>query len=404
MGTGNLSVPVERVVFRQQLRAWDARLRLAGELCAKNGGSVMRYMDTGTVARDLEQLSSVISGPNTPINYWGFSGGSIIGSYWVNMFPHRVGRVILDGNGNPEEWAHSQFSEWTSNSMVDSMKAFRNFAKACAEAGAQRCALARKESTPESIEADIDSLIAHLEVRPLPVLNTSFPDIVTSQHIKLLLWQAAFAPATWPNVATLLAAAISGDGSGIITSLSSVELDTTVPASARFVFDQVMCMDAPALSPHEASVAVDKLEEAVYFASWRMKACHAWQVRGKYRFDGPFNHTLRNPILVIGNTPVTPLRNAMRVHELLGNSSRLLIQDSTGHCSISTVSLCTTNAIRGYLLDGNLPQNGLLCSPSETPFPALDRQEMEDFTSDDMRFLQVAKNLRHTWEHNPLYL
>ncbi|KAH7093917.1 TAP-like protein-domain-containing protein [Auriculariales sp. MPI-PUGE-AT-0066] len=413
INAGNLSDPSERVYFARK--------------CA-NG-----MPGSGWLASSARRMlvGTVLAGPQAPINYWGFSYGTALGSYWVNMFPHRVGRAIIDGvlvcvltdiliSGmtlvqDPEDWAHSQYSDWAAHSLIDIMKAFRNFVSACANAGPERCALAKDGSTPESVEATIDGLLAHLSLRPLPVFNTTFPELVTSAHIKQLLFTAMYAPATWPGVASLLADVLSGDGSRLLASLPVVELNSTKAASTLFAFNQVVCSDAPELSPKAASTAVEKLQAEVirlyeedgnkYFAASMMSACHAWPVRPARRFEGPFNNTLRNPILVIGNTadPVTPLRNAMRVNKLLGNSSRLIIQDSTGHCSVSTASLCTTNAIRAYLLNGTLPENGLFCAPSELPFPEASNREVatlltpKERTPDNIRLLRLATDLREDW-------
>ncbi|CAE6466226.1 unnamed protein product [Rhizoctonia solani] len=48
--------------------------------------------------------------------------------------------------------------------------------------------------------------------------------------------------------------------------------------------------------------------------------CHRWPVRAVERYTGPWNKTLSNPILVIGNDadPVTHYINAKRVADALG--------------------------------------------------------------------------------------
>jgi hypothetical protein len=45
-------------------------------------------------------------------NFWGFSYGTAIGAYLVNMFPTRVGRVLLDGNIDPVQWSSKHVSEF----------------------------------------------------------------------------------------------------------------------------------------------------------------------------------------------------------------------------------------------------------------------------------------------------
>lgn len=48
------------------------------------------YMGTAASARDLVALADHLQGPGTPINFWGFSHGSLIGSYLVNSELYRL--------------------------------------------------------------------------------------------------------------------------------------------------------------------------------------------------------------------------------------------------------------------------------------------------------------------------
>ena len=86
-----------------------------------------------------------------------------------------------------------------------------------------------------------------------------------------------------------------------------------------------------------------------HFAGYMNNVCHHVTARSVERFTGPFNHTLNNEMLIIGNTadvsshscltendmlmvkkPITPVQNAKKVNDLLHHSSRLVIQDGSG--------------------------------------------------------------------------
>ena len=54
-------------MFKQQVTQWDARIKMAGTLCQKNAVETLGHMDSATVARDLERLSSVLAGPQVPM-------------------------------------------------------------------------------------------------------------------------------------------------------------------------------------------------------------------------------------------------------------------------------------------------------------------------------------------------
>lgn len=109
-------------------------------------------------------------------------------------------------------------------------------------------------------------------------------------------------------------------------------------------------------------------------------ACHSWpsalRPAEHNRFVGPFASKLADydskgsPILFIGSTadPVTPLRNAIsnsRNHE----GSRVLTQDSPGHCSGPVnPSRCTFEVIRQYFRNGTLPEEGKVCVIDRSPW------------------------------------
>ncbi|KAG8734351.1 hypothetical protein FRC12_018548 [Ceratobasidium sp. 428] len=68
----NLSDPIDRAVYAQQVRKADAENAVIAELCLNRTGKALHHVGTATVARDLELLSRVIEGPETPVNFWGF--------------------------------------------------------------------------------------------------------------------------------------------------------------------------------------------------------------------------------------------------------------------------------------------------------------------------------------------
>ncbi|KAJ3524076.1 hypothetical protein NM688_g8626 [Phlebia brevispora] len=53
------------------------------------------YVGTAAVARDM--LNIVKAHGRTMLHFWGFSYGTIIGATFAAMFPHNVGRMVLDG-------------------------------------------------------------------------------------------------------------------------------------------------------------------------------------------------------------------------------------------------------------------------------------------------------------------
>jgi len=377
---GNLTHPLDLEVFKLNVKTADAQNKMFASLCQERSGGIMKYVSTATVVRDLVALHDALEGDIKPIDYWGFSYGTIVGSYLVNMFPDRVGRIIIDGVVDPEIWANKRTVLWTKVFFSDTENVLGNFADECAKAGEERCSLATLGETRKDILGRLDVFIEKLYKHPTAVPHASRPGILTSGMIKAMLFAYMYRPRDWPELATNLALALAGNGSSVVEYfLKDIQLDTSVPASTIGSNAAVTCTDSPDYSEFTEDEIFEEFflettalqSTSPHFAGLGALECHNMRVKAAERFTGPFNHTLTNEILIIGNTadPITPLRNAISVNKMLSKSSRLIVHQGSGHCSLALASVCTARTIRGYLLDGDLPPSGLLCPVDEKLFP-----------------------------------
>ena len=157
-------------------------------------------------------------------------------------------------------------------------------------------------------------------------------------------------PLTWKDASVGLAQAIGGNGTFV--------MDATEPHfGGDLARSAVSCNDNAPFTPAPAAKVVDALLDVFHNVSRLGLAvvttepdagCQYWPVTPPERFQGPWNHTLSNPILILSNTvrcfydivdrcllqlqadPVTPISSGKLVNKLLGNSSRLFVQDSPG--------------------------------------------------------------------------
>ena len=92
--------------------------------------------------------------------------------------------------------------------------------------------------------------------------------------------------------------------------------------------------------------------------------CVGWRVRPKWRFTGPFGAPgpkgnglvkgrMAAPVLFTSSRvdPVTPLRNAYAMSKLFPGSS-VVVQESVGHCSETSPSVCMKKIIETYFDTG----------------------------------------------------
>ena len=122
-----------------------------------------------------------------------------------------------------------------------------------------------------------------------------------------------YRPRDWPTLASNLAAALAGNGVPTVEYfLEKVQLNTTVSPRTSAAIYAVTCVDTP---PFPDDIDLDGALEDVlhemelsqrltsrHFSTLDIDLCQHWTTRAVERFTGPFNHTLRNEMLVIGNT------------------------------------------------------------------------------------------------------
>src|SRR3954468_8138940 len=72
------------------------------DACARRGGAIAGHMATANVARDMDRLRAALG--DARLHYYGVSYGSFLGDTYANMFPGRVGRLVIDGVLDPVAW------------------------------------------------------------------------------------------------------------------------------------------------------------------------------------------------------------------------------------------------------------------------------------------------------------
>jgi pimeloyl-ACP methyl ester carboxylesterase len=92
------------------------------------------------------------------LNYWGMSYGTFLGQIFASMFPHRVGRVVLDGVLDPDETA----KESGLHQVTQTDEVFSTFFLCCHLAGPSVCPF-YTGTTPHDIYLRFESMITKLD-------------------------------------------------------------------------------------------------------------------------------------------------------------------------------------------------------------------------------------------------
>ncbi|KAI0820123.1 TAP-like protein-domain-containing protein [Trametes gibbosa] len=372
--TGNFTDPEEIKTLLMQAPVMQRKYAELARRCLRHpSGKYLKYVGTAATARDIVAMADALDGVGSPVNFVGFSYSSLLGSWLANMFPERVGKIIIDGVLNPTLMATEETSTmWTQHHLVDTDKVYEGFLTGCALAGPEGCPIATsKNQTAADLDAVVQALIvqAHAAARK----NASAP--VTSATIRRqclallsLMYEpggdASFANTTWPQ----LVAGVQGESSALSRRVSTSEQNQT----RSYTSVAILCGDS--VDPRgthmsevfEEIVAASHNVSKMFSSAWPASfySCPFWPVRAVERYQGPFNKTLANKIMVVSNTldPVTPLAGAKAVVALLGDSARLVQQHGFGHTSNAEPSQCLNEVMFAYMTNNTLPEdNDTVC-------------------------------------------
>ncbi|KXH53627.1 hypothetical protein CSIM01_07665 [Colletotrichum simmondsii] len=396
-------------------RQW-ARIQGYGRLCTEKpgNGSIIPFATTASVCRDMVEMVDKIdelrkeeaaaSQPEQSlelrkvkdvprIQYWGFSYGSILGNTFASMYPGRVGRLIVDGIADSNDYVAGG---WKTN-LQDTEKLVDYFYETCFEAK-EKCALSRTSDKQwQDIRDRVDQLVKRLDEAPVAVLNGKVTNILTGYDVILSFKNPLYAPYTrFIKLANEINAAIEGNYTAILESASAeipkIDQACTHPNATDLRLSwgdggqAVLCGDGEdntnmTLADYRAYVAELESQSPTFAGYWGQirSACTSWLVRPKWRFTGPFTTPPHDTAVVEGRPaapllfmssrldPVTPLRNAFKMSE--GHpGSVVVIQESVGHAAFATGSKCTTKILQEYLEHGTVPESGTVCQPDCGPW------------------------------------
>ncbi|KAI1333531.1 Alpha/Beta hydrolase protein [Xylariaceae sp. FL0016] len=376
----------------RQLDLADAMNEAIFRACWERHGDLGRFLSTAFVARDMEEIRKAL-GEDDLTGYL-VSYGTGIGQTYANMFPNKVGRMILDGTEYVRDHRLLGGFGWTAlDNVTDAW--YDGFLGECINAGPEYCALARSTNrqpvTLEILDLRLKTLIASLIDRPVPGYTASSgPSLITYSSLVTAIYSSMYNAQSWPALAEMLYELESGNSTlaAILLEKSSWEYDPTLPSppSPRPSSDElealVICSDSyDAPEPPQGLIWWQSL--------WANMTSKSW-IAGNSRFDsvfpcrqfsrywpqpaevyrGDLNNTLKHPVLLIAETydPATPLRNGRRLLNEMGPNARLIVHHGYGHSSRDK-SACTDSIGKAYILHGKIPdEHETDCYADEKPY------------------------------------
>jgi pimeloyl-ACP methyl ester carboxylesterase len=366
---------------REEERVWIRSDRALARACAERGGPILNHMSTANVARDMDLLRRAVG--DRKLTYAGYSYGSYLGSTYANLFPGKVRALVVDGVLDPVAWSTGRGDQARtlpfSTRLRSAKGAYQTLLQALklCDAGGPNCAFS--EGNPVR---RFDRLTRRLLREPVELTDPETGETILVTYNELIGFTLGvlYDPFFWPEWAGILQQlweltdpeATAANLKALRARLGAAFQQEDYP---NFVegFPGVACSETHnpdnVRAWSRAARAQDR--QFKYFGrpwTWFTSICQPWPGWDRDHYDGPWNRTTANRVLVVGNLfdPATPYHGAVTVDRLLPRS-RLLTLAGWGHTSLG-VSSCVDAHVSRYFLTTRVPAKGTVCEPDVVPF------------------------------------
>jgi len=321
--------------------------------CVSAAPALTAAVDTVDTARDMDRIRQALG--LATVNYYGLSYGTVLGTVYASLFPHRVRAMVLDGAVD----MYASLAEQATQEAPAAEQSVDHLLADCA--AGPSCPLGPH---PAGFFADLSASIA---THPLPAPGHGDGTPVTVGDLDTATLFAVSVPGFTPLYDSALVAASHGDGSG----LRSLALEFVVDVDGSPLVDAQWAITCNDTTGHVGPVAAGTLARSLatryplvgaFAVNYNLGGCLAWPdakhpVSGEHPVDAP-------PVLVVGNTgdPNTPLIGARHLAAAYPHAT-LLTWTGRGHTWLlsGATDTCMQAAVSLYLTGGGLPAPGTVC-------------------------------------------
>ncbi|WP_159672342.1 alpha/beta hydrolase [Streptomyces mexicanus] len=372
---------------RKALQEWQ---KVAAE-CTRHSGAVLSHIGTVDAARDLDVIRQALG--DRRLNYLGFSYGTRLGAVYAAEFPHKVGRMALDGVDTLTE----PLAEQGRVAAEGQQTALDDFLDWCVQDIACPLGQDRRMAGDQVLQ-----LVRSLDDKPVP---TGSGGRLTGQDLVGAIGQALYSKALWPTLERALASLVQDGDTRGVQAFSSGGTDLPGRRAGRQADRQpgrlpgrgpaeragsgglVATADVPADNGPAAMMAINCADDPdrpgpdrITKDLGRLSAEYeqASPVFGRYRlhellmcYGRPkgtdfVREKVKNvdsaKMLLVGTRgdPATPYRWTTETARRLGPAAVVLDNRSDGHTGYSS-SACVHRKVNDFLLYGSLPPSGSSC-------------------------------------------
>lgn len=327
-----------------------AKMKKFVAACVKNTGPGLQFIDTISTAKDMDIIRAAFG--ENKINYLGYSYGTYLGTVYAQLFPKRVGHMVLDGAVDPTVDEETQ--------DLDQLKGFdqalKDFLTDCLDN--QDCPFS---GSLTKAQARVTKLLGEIEKKPLK----------TDSDRKLTIWAALtgivmplYSQDWWPSLAEGFSEALRGDGTTLLAladTYNDRNEDGTYASNTIESNIAISCVDYRAPSDAASMAAANKkllAASPMLGKFWQFGAlsCEQWPYPVAKKPD-TFKAIGSEKILVIGTTgdPATPYGQAVSLaNDVLANA-QLITFNGEGHTAYGLESACVNKVVDNYFIKNVVP-------------------------------------------------
>lgn len=333
---------------------WNAAIagnKAFADQCRASSGVLLDHISTIDTARDLDYLRSRVGDPK--LSYLGISYGTFIGATYAELYPGRVGRMVLDSAVNI-----------TDNDSVTQVmgfdRAYRAFAQWCAD-NQPSCGLG---PTADMVIGRTTAFLNRLGRTPLMVDSRPLTQNQAATGIAYFLYSGV---ESYRYLAGALQWAMAGDEGRYLLQAADV-LNGRDPKTGRwdssaYAFPAILCADTAddGLAGARSQWVADQRDAPILGKAFGVDlVCVYWTAKPAEQL----RITARGaaPIVVLGVTgdPATPYQQAQWMADQM-SSAVLVTWRGAGHSAWDLGNSCLRRSVTGYLNGGAVPRSGLTC-------------------------------------------
>ncbi len=334
--------------------------------CEAETGELLAHIDTSSTARDLDMLRAVLG--DEKLNYLGYSYGTRIGATYAELYPEKVGRMVLDGAIDP---LLSDF-DMLKAQMVGFERAFSNYLVFCFER--EDCPFT---GTVDEAKAQAEALIQSAGTAGLTGRDGRVLDEAT---IGTAIAANLYSKGNWQDMSGMFVDLKAGDPNAAFQHAdryNSRNPDGSYSGNSVDVYQAVTCADGDFAD--DAASTLDRVTEIDAAAPTIGRfftyddfavldvLCSHWPVPAtpqptSYEAEGS------PTILVIGtsNDPATPYAWAQSLADQLSKGF-LVSYEGEGHTIYNQGVRCIDDAVDVFFNTGTVPPKDPKCEDPNIP-------------------------------------